>query len=823
MNSSNGVTQSGGTFSTLTARTYTFTATDGNSCTATTTATVNQNAAVAFNTPSVTDVKCNGGNDGKVIVSATGGTNSFSYSVNPSNGVTQSGGTFSTLTARTYTFTATDGNSCTATTTATVSQPPVLSFGSPSITRVSCLGGSNGSVIVSATGGMGMISYTISPNVGIQSPSGTFNGLTAQTYTFTATDGNGCQTTTTAFVPNGVPLINCPQPISININQLNSSGNVLPNVTGELSFASFCYSANQITYTDRIYNVYCGAVTSGDGSPANINNDPNNTRDAVRIISRLFNATNTGSSISYHCSQLIYIRSVKLTEVAFPSDQILLCANSSTAPENALINGVIVAGTGFPSITGQILGQGLSKNISTSYTDERITNANGFTIKRTWIIKNDCTGETRSMVQNLTFRNDAGTCPPLGALISGNIKREDLMDVPAKIMIYNAANDSINSTIGSSYSFNNLLINNRYRIAPERPNSDWNNGVTTFDIALISRHILGISTFTSPYQLIAADVNRSGEVDAADMLLLQRLILRIAPTFPNNNSWRFVLKNYAFQDLTNPFGSDFPETLIVPNLIDSITNGDFVAIKVGDVNQSLGSVNIRGGIEPFALAVEDMVLEKNKTYEIPIRMTPSVFALQYAISVDKKAARIESVSTGNLPNFTDNNIGLFKNDGIVTAAWYRSSNQKFDEKDTLTMFNLVITPKENTRLSQILSINPTFTEGVAYDELGKGTAVKLSFGNTYKQSSKPTLLPSRPNPFSDETTISFLLNETGFAKLSVCDMFGKVLMTTEKEFSKGLNEVIFNAKNTPSVSSGILVVRLQTANGLSEQKIVFSN
>jgi hypothetical protein len=60
------------------------------------------------------------------------------------------------------------------------------------------------------------------------------------------------------------------------------------------------------------------------------------------------------------------------------------------------------------------------------------------------------------------------------------------------------------------------------------------------------------------------------------------------------------------------------------------------------------------------------------------------------------------------------------------------------------------------------------------------------------------------------------------AKLTVCDILGKVLMTSEKTFAKGLNEVVFDATTTPSVSSGIFVVRLQTATGVAEQKIVLS-
>ena len=477
---------------------------------------------------------------------------------------------------------------------------------------------------------------------------------------------------------------------------------------------------------------------------------------------------------------------------------------------NNMIYGIRIAGTGtgFPTTS--------SINFD--------CNQKGTYIVEIWV--KDEGGNIVSKTTSLTVSDDGSKCPS----ISGMINREDMVPVPANIMLYGAANDSLNSTTGSSYFFKDLTVNNRFRVTPIRPNADWTNGVTMFDVALMSRHLLGVENITSPYRLIGADVNHNGEVDAVDMLLMQRLILHVTSAFANNNSWRFVLKSFQFDDPTNPFSFDFPESLLVPSLTSSIQNGDFVAIKVGDINLSAGALNIRGGMKPFDLVVEDIVLEKGKAYQIPIKLAPyqndyngkQISALQFALNIDKNVAQIENASKGDLPNCTDNNLGLFKNEGIVTAAWYRNPNQKFVENDSFTLFNLTIKPMVNTRLSHILTLNPSFTEGVVFDEVGNGASVQLSFGNQMPADSKSILLPNRPNPFSDETTLSFILPKAGFAKLTVCDLMGKVWMTTEREFSKGLNEVVFHSKNTPSVSSGIFIVRLQTQQGLVEQKIVLS-
>ena len=55
-------------------------------------------------------------------------------------------------------------------------------------------------IVVSASGGTGAITYSITPNIGTQSPAGTFTGLTAGAYTIKATDVNNCSASTNQLV-----------------------------------------------------------------------------------------------------------------------------------------------------------------------------------------------------------------------------------------------------------------------------------------------------------------------------------------------------------------------------------------------------------------------------------------------------------------------------------------------------------------------------------------------------------------------------------------------------------------------------------------------
>lgn len=73
------------------------------------------------------------------------------------------------------------------------------------------------------------------------------------------------------------------------------------------------------------------------------------------------------------------------------------------------------------------------------------------------------------------------------------------------------------------------------------------NGVTTFDLLLIQRHILYSSPFTSPFQCIAADVNSSGSVNVADMLIIKRILLDPNNFFFPAGNWRFI-PQYCFEN-----------------------------------------------------------------------------------------------------------------------------------------------------------------------------------------------------------------------------------------------------------------------------------
>lgn len=102
------------------------------------------------------------------------------------------------------------------------------------------------------------------------------------------------------------------------------------------------------------------------------------------------------------------------------------------------------------------------------------------------------------------------------------------------------------------------------------------NGISTFDMVLISRHILGIGNPLSAVQVQAGDVNQSKTLTTFDLVLLRRLILQldIAVDVPPLG-WLF------YQDENAGTQSTFA---IKDLLEDTVFNVS--AIKRGDINWS---------------------------------------------------------------------------------------------------------------------------------------------------------------------------------------------------------------------------------------------
>ncbi len=247
------------TISNLAAGPYTVTVTDDNGCTKNATYQVTQPAVIAISLVALTDESCSGAEDGAITISVTGGVNPIFAEW--SNGFL--GTTISDLAPDIYTVTVTDNNSCTKTASFTVNPGGVVLLNLNQQQNVTCPGGSNGSISVTASGGMAP--YTYEWSNGATDP--VISNLVAGSYLVTATDSHGC------VLVKGYTITQ-PQPIDIQIQQTaqnlcfgNSNASLTSVATGGTSpfTASWSNGVNGNTNSNLAAGTYTVTITDDNG------------------------------------------------------------------------------------------------------------------------------------------------------------------------------------------------------------------------------------------------------------------------------------------------------------------------------------------------------------------------------------------------------------------------------------------------------------------------------------------------------------------------------------------------------------------------------
>jgi gliding motility-associated-like protein len=185
-------------------------------------------------------------------MAASGGTSPYLFSLN--SGTYQVSGSFSNLTAATYTVSVRDANLCTTNISVTLTQPEVLSIAS-TMTDASCPDVPDGSIALTLTGGSQPYSVIWSDGVLTQDRTNVPNG----TYSVVVTDKNSCAASLniSVGVTGSDKCIEIPTIITPNNDGSNDKWNIknidlFPNAEvfvynrwGKLVFSSKNLSANQ--------------------------------------------------------------------------------------------------------------------------------------------------------------------------------------------------------------------------------------------------------------------------------------------------------------------------------------------------------------------------------------------------------------------------------------------------------------------------------------------------------------------------------------------------------------------------------------------------
>lgn len=420
----------------------------------------------------------------------------------------------------------------------------------------------------------------------------------------------------------------------------------------------------------------------------------------------------------------------------------------------------------------------------------------------------------RTMV-TIQDNNNVNVCPQtLTGTISGFVTTpsdDSVMEVVVELDGAGMPDDMTQDD--GQYAFKDMPLGGDYLLKP-RKNDDMLNGVSTADIVKLQRYLLGKSPLTGPYEYIAADVNLSGTLTAADISELRKVILGRANEFSGSKSWRFIEKNFQFNDPDHPLDEQFPESRFFAPF-EGDENVDWTAVKLGDLNGDADPSGLSGNVvrSTYELEVREAYLEPGD-HEIVIRvpegMTPE--ACQFTLEVDPEIADIlEILPMSNDIDYSHLNVAM-KSLGLITFSWDNA-----EEVPTTSLISLRVAVGQATFVSDLVTLTDEITRSLLSVN-GVEEGVSLNFVDGDDIAGELELYQNVPNPWGDQTMIKFRLPSEQMATIIILDANGRQLFEKSDVMPQGLNSLIIDKRTI--TNSGVLYYQLRTEDRVITRKML---
>ncbi len=484
-------------------------------------------------------------------------------------------------------------------------------------------------------------------------------------------------------------------------------------------------------------------------------------------------------------------------EIAFTADQFILNLSDNCTPNNLIQRGLRLqgAGTGFPP----------DESIGFATCD------NGVNFLEVWV--RDTTGLINKCNTYVLVQSGGAACDCImdadlslaGCARSADNKRLSNYRAIATVKSTAGVTPPFNKiktqvTTDSCFSLQvlDLPIGGNFQavVRAERPDAAL-NGVTTFDLVLISKHILGIEALTSAYQMEAADVNNSGSVSTFDIVEIRKLILGINDTFQYVPSWRFVqpLGNPAQLGAYTALVDTYQLNLLNLQVDKSFQGYNFVGIKYGDINYTAaltGEPDDRTGGAPLQLELKDRWLNAGETAAIAITI-PDSYTLegwQMALAADPASLELLSVEGIEEGDYT-----LFGNE--LRAIFYDGVGRRYAAGESLLV--LKVKALQSVQLSQALGLQQAHVRPEAYlqGHAQQLSAHPLELRFDAQDASLVKSFSLSPNPFSTQVDFNILLDSPAFALLEIFSLDGRRVYAENFDLETGQQSIRVIAGDLP--------------------------
>ena len=404
-------------------------------------------------------------------------------------------------------------------------------------------------------------------------------------------------------------------------------------------------------------------------------------------------------------------------------------------------------------------------------------------------------------------------CPPTDGLIAGSVTTLDgssLGDV--QVSLTQASTYEMTNGAGE-YTFENIPFGQDYTVAPSYSNMENMDGVSTMDLLILLKHILGIEPITDPYMMVAADIDGSGLVNVHDLVALKEMIMKHHHNVPAGTIWQFLDANVSFAPGENPLDGQLPSTYQISGFNADMPGLNFLGIKRGDLSGDVNygsfgpSVEHRSG--PATITVLDQILTAGE--ETQVSLVPSDWTsaegLQMKLSFDETMLEIVDYQLADAIESSNSAWSIEEKDGSLVMIW---ASDRPVELNNSPIVSVRVRAKKDCSVSQALQMASRKVTPEMYNADGSVRSLVITFIDALESDTEHegvfSIGDNFPNPFNQHTVIPVLMPEAGELLVEIFSSTGALVTSRIEQLPAGQSQVQVSIDNL--AGPGVYMCRL---------------
>ncbi|MGE5355034.1 MAG: T9SS type A sorting domain-containing protein [Deltaproteobacteria bacterium] len=391
--------------------------------------------------------------------------------------------------------------------------------------------------------------------------------------------------------------------------------------------------------------------------------------------------------------------------------------------------------------------------------------------------------------------------PWWGPAINGNVPVDLKMTMEAHF------EDGFFSTVSENGNYTiDVYPNVKYTVSGFS-DDDMMCGISTLDLVIIQKYMLGLKKIHDHYGYIAADADGDCEIRPNDLLTLRKMILNPNQFFVHSHV--AVNSDYEFKDsIPNLIDCMGAKVRIIDVSDESVSGANFNAVRIGDINLDCTKFEDRStGKEYFMVENSDY---QSGRVVVPVYANDFTGVNGFQLTMSMNGIEFKEIINGEI-QIEDSEYSIRGGHLIMSVARV----QELSIEDGKVLFFLVFDAVTDGTLNESLQIN----DAILKSEIYKGSNLEISKLELGFNSSEAQLYQNVPNPFSTYTSIGFNLMDDCKYELAIYDITGKVFKTINGNGLKGYNSVRIDKEDLPG-NFNIGIYKLKTGNFVYSKKMI---